>query len=71
MAVGNYAGAAMAKGALAVLGKVSVATFALTLGTVVVVAAVVAGAMLVGQMADFGILDSEVSDEAKCRKGQM
>ncbi len=69
MAVENYAGPAIAKANLALLGKVSATTFALTVG--MAVAAVVAGAVLVAQMAAFEILDSEASDEAKRRKGQM
>jgi len=51
MAVTNYAGSTIAKGALAVLGKVSATTLVLTVG--VAVAAVAAGAVLVAQMADF------------------
>ncbi len=69
MSVSGYAGSAMAKVALAVLGKVSATTFTLTVGTAVV--AVVAGAVLVAQMVDFEILDCQTSDEAKRRKGQM
>lgn len=69
MAAENYAGAIMAKGALAVLGKISATTFALTLG--IAAMAVVAGAVLVAQSSDLEFLDSEVPNEAKRRKGQM
>ena len=58
MAVSTYAESTVAKGTLAVLGKVSAATFAFTLG--IAVLAIVAGAALVAQMVDF-----ESPDEKK------
>jgi len=68
MAVSGYTGATIAKGALAVLGKVSVTTFALTLGTAAL--AVVATAMLAAQMTDFKTWEFETSDEKKQKTNQ-
>jgi len=61
VATENYAGTAMAKMGLAALGKMSAATFALTLGTAVV--AVVVGAVLAAQMTDFRTWELEASDK--------
>jgi hypothetical protein len=68
MAVSGYTGKTITKGALAVLGKVSATTFALTLGTAAV--AVVAAAMLAAQMTDFKTWESEASDEKKQKTNQ-
>ena len=60
MAVETYGGSTLGKLGLSVLGKatgVSVAAFALTLGTVVL--AVVAGALVIKEIADIKILNKK------------
>ena len=62
MAIETYGGSALGKLGLSVLGKatgVSVATFALTLGTAVLV--VVAGALVIKEIADIKIIGKKKS----------
>jgi len=61
MAVSNYASSTIAKGALAALGKVSTTALVLTVGAAVT--AVVAGAVLVAQMASFDTWEFETSQK--------